>query len=253
MRYFSLTAVILLTITLFPSCDNENPLYIGDTPYADKVVSAPGATGSGYGKSSNAADGVHGAGCTGGNASDVYSLSNESSDENTYIILRWSGRRVTNGTGTDFAVFENPFDNGTCGSGTRFMDQLIVSLSIDGTEWVDFPYDYTATDETTYSNDPADWSGFAGVTPVLFNEETNPVDPFSAANAGGDHFDLDDLDDSTNPTLVTKIKNEGFIYIKLTAAGTVINSDTVENFVHDSFADGPDVDGVYGKYLEDVE
>lgn len=253
MKSFPSIIFTILLSFLICSCDTST----GDSRYADIVVSAPGASDIGFGDSTHAVDGVHGGGCTGQNATDIYSLSNNPANENISITLRWSGRRAANGEGTDFAVFENPFDSGTCGSGTRFMDQLIVSLSIDGIEWIDFPHEYSfiddpsngpAINEKTYSKNPVDWTGFAGVTPVLFNEKTNPVDPFSADEAGGDHFDLDDIPDTA---LGTQIKNKGFVYIKLTAAATVINSDTAENFVHDSYADGPDVDGVYAKYLEE--
>jgi len=246
----SIIFTILISVFIF-SCDTGT----GDSRYADIVVSAPGASGIGFGDSTHAVDGVHGAGCTRQNSADIYSLSNNPDNENISITLRWSGRRATNGEGTDFAVFENPFDSGTCGSGTRFMDQLIVSLSIDGIEWENFLHEYSflddpsngpSVDEKIYSDNPVDWTGFAGITPVLFNEKSNPVDPFSIDEAGGDHFDLDDLPDST---LGAQIKAEGFVYIKLTAAATVINSDTGEYFVRAPFADGPDIDGVYGRYL----
>ncbi len=241
------TLSILLSGLLLTACESNDDA--GTSIYADIVVSAPGATGSGYGDSSSAVDGAHGRGCTAQNALDVYSLSNDPAETNTSIILRWSGRRVLNGIGTDFTVFENPFDNSTCNSGTRFMDQLIISVSIDGNEWVNFPHDYTAADETVYSDNPAHWIGFGGVTPVLYHEEDNPVDPFDPAAAGGDHFDLDDLPATT---LGEQIKSGGFVYIKLTPAALLENPDTPGvNFVHDDFADGPDIDGVYGKYIAD--
>ncbi len=244
-KYFAPWAILLLLMQ-FISCQDDAGL---DPRCADTVIEAPGAAGTGFGDTDHAVDGVHGAGCTSQNAVDLYSLSNDPADENTFIILRWSGRRLENGPGTDFVVFENPFDYDTCGNDRRFMDQLVVSVSIDGTEWIDFPHDYTAPDESVYSEYHSYWHGFAGVTPVLFNEKSNPVDPFDPAAAGGDHFDLDDLVDTGAPETVEKIKTEGCRFIKLTAAGAVKNNDTDNYFPQDTGANGPDIDGVYGRYL----
>ena len=165
------------------------------------------------------------------------------------ITLFSDGKTGASPTGpeADLAVFENPFDYSSCGSGDRFMDHVVVSVSTDRTTWVDFPHDYTGTDETVYSTDPDDWQGFAGVTPVLYHEENNPVDPFDQAAAGGDHFDLDDLPDTDEGA---DIKENGFIYIKLTSAPSLENPDTAGyNFVKELISDGADIDGVYGRYF----
>jgi len=213
---------------------------------ADEVIEAPGQTGSGVGDPGNAVDGVHGGGQAAGNMDDVYSLGYEDGADN-YLILGWSGRRVVDGPGVDFSVFENGF---LIGDGPEcFMDQVVIHLSGDGTTWVPFPHDYTHEDETAYSTLPADWPGFAGVSPVLFNEETNPVDPFDHGLAGGDQFDLADLPDG-DPAAAA-IEAGGFLYVKLVTAPSLTNPDTGEAYPRDAISNGADIDGVIARYLEE--
>jgi len=215
---------------------------------ADTVVEAPGATGEGLKDAFHAIDGVHGAGATSGNSDDVFSLGYGAGVDDR-VILAWSGRRVTNGAGADFAVFENAFQIG--GGPEVFMDPAVVYVSRDGVTWVVFPHDYVAADEAEYSALPGDWLGFAGVSPVLLNDETNPVDPFDAAAAGGDHFDLDALPDDAGEA--TAIKAEGFLYLMIVAAPAEENPDTSAPYAQDAISDGADIDGVYGRYLVEEE
>jgi hypothetical protein len=210
---------------------------------ADVVTEAPGDTGSGLGDARHAIDGVHGAGSAQGNTDDVFSLGYGAGADD-HVVLSWSGRNVTNGPGADFAVFENAFLVG--GGPEAFMDPAVVYVSRDGALWVPFPHDYLAADETAYSALPSDWSGFAGVTPVLLNDDTNPVDPLDAATAGGDRFDLDALSDIGEEGA---IKADGFRYLKLVSAAVETNSDTGAPFVHDDISNGPDIDGAYARYL----
>lgn len=210
---------------------------------ADELVEAPGHTGVGFGDSNSAVNGVRGCGDTCGSM-DVFSLGYEA-DVDDYVVLRWSGRRVLNGPGADFVVFENGFLRGA--GPDRFMDHLVVYVSRDGETWVPFPHYYLAEDETTFSWDPTLWPGFAGVNPVLLNEESNPVDPFDQTLAGGDGFDLDDLPDDGGEG--TAIRQEGFVYLKLAAAHTHTNPDTDAPYPKDPISNGPDIDGVYGRWL----
>ncbi len=211
--------------------------------FADTVVEAPGATGEGFGVADNAVNGVRGGGI-GKGSFDVFSLGHD--DDDSWIVLRWSGRRVTDGPGADFAVFENPF---LVGSGPKhFMDPLVVEVSRDGTTWISMPHDYATVHEQAWSGYPDDWDGFAGVHPVLLHEENNPVDPFDTAAAGGDVFDLADLDDS-DPEAAA-IRAEGFVYLRLVSAATRINPDSGELFPKDPASDGPDIDGVYARHLK---
>ena len=176
------------------------------------------------------------------------------------MTLEWAGQKVTNGTGIDFVVFENPFYYGG-NSSSVFMEAIIVEVSQDNTNWCGFGPDYTNGDETTYSTDPSTWSNFAGKTPVLYNRDTNALsatDIFDSAQAGGDGYDLANLSDSNafgtgcNTTLRNDIRDtNGFTYIRLTAATDRTNADTGAAFVQDSgaFGGGPDIDGVAARHL----
>ncbi|MCP4600047.1 MAG: LIC_13355 family lipoprotein [Proteobacteria bacterium] len=210
--------------------------------YADTVVEAPGNTGEGFGDANNAVNGVRGKGL-GASSQDVFSMGYEEGIDN-YIILEWSGQRVTNGPGTDLVVFENPFEYG---SGGIFMDHIIVYFSRDGSTWVPFPHNYIYPEETEYSSDPKFWIGFAGVGPVLYHEEENPADPFDPEAAGGDHFDLDELPKDGGEA--EAIRNEGFAFLKLVTAPSQINPDTDVLYVKDPISNGADIDGVYARYF----
>ena len=238
-----LTAVVLAAS--LAGCDREEIAADAVPELADVVVDAPGHTGEGLGDSGHAIDGVHGAGAAAGNTDDVFSLG-YSPGEDDHVVLSWGGRRVTNGPGADLVVFENAFLVG--GGPEAFMDPAIVYLSRDGEEWVAFPHDYAAVDEGTYSALPGDWSGFAGIAPVLLNDDTNPADPFDAAAAGGDQFDLALLPDEGE---AAAIKAEGFRFLKIVAAPAESNPDTGEPYASDAISNGPDIDGVYGRYLEE--
>lgn len=208
---------------------------------ADTVVAAPGATGTGFFDSHKAINGVRGGGANSGSL-DVFSLGYTAS--NSYITLRWSSGRLRNGAGNDFAVFENPF----LAQGGTFMDLIVVSVSVDGVDFRELPHHYASPTPTVYSNNAALWQGFAGKTPVLLNADTNPVDPFDATAAGGDEFDLDAVP-GTDATAVD-LRSNGARYIKLVSASSQINPDTGAVYVHDSLANGPDIDGVWGRYVE---
>ncbi len=214
-----------------------------DVSVADELVDAPGDTGAGFGDAENAVNGVRGCGDTCGSF-DVFSLGYEE-DVDNYVVLRWSGRRVLNGPGADFVVFENGFLRGA--GPDQFMDHLIVYVSRDGLTWVAFPHDYVAEDETRFSWDTAHWPGFAGVRSVLLNDDTNPVDPFDTTLAGGDAFDLDSLPDDGGEG--SAIKREGFVYLKLVSAASQLNPDTGVVYPKDPISNSPDIDGVYGRWL----
>jgi hypothetical protein len=208
---------------------------------ADVVVEAPGATGSGFGDSMRAVNGVRGAG-TGNGSLDVFSLGYDVG-KNDFITLAWSSGRLQNGAGADLAVFENPFRTGN----GVYMDLVIVEVSIDGVEFRALAHAYTAPDPSIYSNDPQLWSGFAGRTPVLLHAETNPVDPFDAIAAGGDLFDLDSVigDDA----LAQTIRADGVRYVRLIAAPARTDPRTGAAYVREPTSNGADIDGMYGRYV----
>ncbi|HCP45439.1 MAG TPA: hypothetical protein DIU15_05325 [Deltaproteobacteria bacterium] len=209
---------------------------------ASELVEAPGDTGVGFFKATNATNGVFGGGLAAG-SQDTFSLG-YIEGVNNYVVIGWGDFWAVNGPGVDFVVFENAFE---VSPGVRFMDHAVIYLSLDGETWVPFPHDYTAPDETVYSMDPDHWQGFAGVEPVLLNELNNPVDPFDSLHAGGDAFDLDLLPDDGGPA--QQVRELGFSYLKLVTAPTVINPDTDDFFVRDPVSNGADIDGVYARYL----
>lgn len=217
------------------------PVITPNVRLADTVVAAPGATGTGFGDPNKAVDGVRGAGTTTGSL-DVYSLG-LTAGVNDSITLAWSNGRLQNGPGPDLVVFENPFVFGT----GVFMELIVVEVSIDGQAFRPIAHDYAAPDPTVYSRDPSLWHGFAGKTPVLFNVDTNPVDPFDATAAGGDQLDLDDVvgDDD----VAKAIRANGASFVRLVSASTQIDPHTGAVYLHDQFAAGPDIDGMYGRYV----
>lgn len=222
---------------------------------ADTVTSAPNHTGSGFQDKTKSINGVRGAGLSSGSG-DVFSLT--ATGTNASMVLEWSGKRVLNGSGIDFIVFENAFQYNSNPS-TVFMEAIIVEVSQDNVSYCGFSPDYTFSPETTYSTNPTHWKRFAGITPVIYNIETNIFsgnDLYDTTKTGGDGFDLDNLSATNdynigcNTTLRDKIKSEGFVYLRLTAATARTNADTGANFLQDTgaFSGGPDIDGVIARY-----
>ena len=206
---------------------------------ADEVVDAPGSTGIALGDPTRATNGVRGEG-DGGGSVDVYSLDLTARDS---LTLRWSGRVVVDGPGVDLVVFENAFVKNTPGAG--FLEPAIVEVSTDGVEWVAFPHDYLAPDETAYSNLLADWMGFAGLSPARLHEEDNPVDPLDPVAAGGDGFDLADLPGPAGDA----VRADGARFLRLRNALTATNPDSGVPYPGDATAAGADIDGVYAAVL----
>lgn len=208
------------------------------TSAADTVTSAPASTGFGYEDSYCAINGVRGLGSTDGSV-DVFSLA--TSGAGASIVLEWSGRKVTDGTGADFIVYENAF-NIIGGGGTRFMEPIVVEVSRDNVSYCGWNPAYSGGG--TYSNNPANWTRFAGVTPVTYNQDTNPLTAGTLiASGGGDAFDLNDGNfgasgSGCDITLRNNIRTNGFLYVRLTAA-------TARGFPGDTAGtNGPDIDGV---------
>ncbi len=90
------------------------------------------------------------------------------------IVLEFIDNYINDGEGADFTVFENAFIS--LWTGLVSIEAGIVSVSMDGVTFVEFPYD-TAT-----------FAGLAGVTPT--KDTQHPTDP---AVSGGDQFDLADV------------------------------------------------------------
>lgn len=229
---------------------------------ADTVVSAPGNTASGFYDANKAVNGIRGTGTASGSL-DVFSLDNSGSSAS--IVLSWAGKKIKNGTGTDFIVYENAFYQ-SGNSNQRFMDLMFVEVSVDGVSYCGFAPDYTASPETNYSNNPAYWQRFAGKNPVLYNVDSNNLTATQLfqdndANGepdlgGGDPYDLDNLsaDNSFSIGCSTTLRNDiianGFRYLRLIPAARRINPDTGAAFVTDSASFGPDIDGAVARYVE---
>ncbi len=210
---------------------------------ADYVSSAPADKKTGNEDARCATNGVRGLGDTQGSI-DVFILDRTGSGAS--IVLEWSGRKVTDGTGVDFIVYENAF-NILGGGGTRFMEPIVVEVSRDNTNYCGWSPAYSGGG--SYSNNPANWTRFAGVTPVTYNQDTNPLTAGTlVGSGGGDAFDLSDANfdgvsgTGCDTTKRDAIRTSGFLYLKLTAA-------TARGFPGDSAGtNGPDVDGVIARY-----
>ncbi|MCB9686890.1 MAG: hypothetical protein H6735_17760 [Alphaproteobacteria bacterium] len=191
------------------------------------VVSAPGATGEGYRDVALATNGVRGGGRWAG-GTDVFTLGDDE-------LVLGVGEPLFDGEGDDLVVFENPFD--VRGGEARFMDPAVVEVSADCERFVAFPHAYLAADPAIYEPDPSLWAGFAGVAPVLLDEDTGELSPFDE-DAGGDRFDLADVDDDA-------IRTEGVRCVRITAATSWEDPSTGLPYPVDPISDGPDVDGIY--------
>jgi hypothetical protein len=233
---------------------------------ADTVTEAPGHTGSGNYNSAGIIDGVRGAGSGAGATTGLFSLDN-AAGTSTHVVVRWSGKKVKNGVGADFAVYENAFNIGG-NPATRFMDLAFVEVSNDNVNYCGFAPDYTNAPETAYSNNPANWLRFAGRTPVIYNIDV-PVTNFTAAQlfqdndanyegdlGGGDLFDLDLLSDNNDystgctTALRDELKTNGFTYLKLIPAKRRNNPVTGVSFLSEAVSNGPDFDGIVARYAE---
>ena len=219
-----LSSVITNSSTSSSTCPLNAPP--SGVALADTVISAPGHTGSGFKNSSLAINGVCGGGLTTGSL-DVYEMSATGSDAT--MVLEWATVRITNGSGTDFIVFENAFYVNS-NPNQRFMEPVIVEVYDDTSgRWCGFNgVDYNpGGGETVYSNNPAHWVNFAGVTPVQYNQTSNALSAaaiFDPNQGGGDGFDLSNLSGSAqfsndcNNTARTNIQTNGFYRLRLRAA-----------------------------------
>lgn len=234
------------------------------TALADTVTSAAGDTSNGFGNARCATNGIRGEGNDQG-STDVFSLA--STGSTAVMVLSFSGGKITNGAGTDFVVFENPFNyNGS--SSTRFMEPIVVEVSYDGSSWCGFNPSYASG---TYSTNPANWVRFGGVAPVLYNQDTNPMSSATLfASGGGDAFDLSNLaaGTTTGANCLTVATNsgctagtvsalqgsstgQGVRYVRLISATACTNPNAGSAaFPQDSgaFGGGPDIDGIIARY-----
>jgi hypothetical protein len=142
--------------------------------YASKVVSYTKGPKGGYNEAKLPGVVVGpptGGGCCAGSL-DVFSLG-----DGGEIVVGFDVA-IVDGEGTDFVVFENPFE--PSGDPTSVLaEPAEVSVSEDGVTWTAFPCTATAYP----------YGSCAGWHPVYATAEA-PIDPRDPARAGGDAFDL---------------------------------------------------------------
>ncbi|MGJ4787321.1 LIC_13355 family lipoprotein [Leptospira koniambonensis] len=237
------------------ACDQRTPESGRGIFVADEIISAPTSNGIGFKDSDCSVDGIRGEGNFNGSL-DVYSL--EASGIGSSIILRWSGVKVLPASGIDFIVYENPFfvgvQNNSNSFDNVFMEPLIVEVGNDLTNWCGWDPTYTNSDPNTFVGNPIYWNRFAGITPFVYNQDSNPMtvsEVFDTdivnGGGGGDGFDLADPNfgnsgSGCNGTLKNEIQTNGFTYIKISAAKTILTSLPI-----DAAHANPDIDGVIAK------
>lgn len=147
-------------------------------PYATRVVSFTPGPGANYGQD-ELPDIVLGPPLGGGDlrgSTDVVSLG-----AGGEIVLAFDDVAITDGPGTDFVVFENPFM--VPGATVRYWEELgEVSVSDDGVRWVTF----TCAHATRPHTGCAGWN-------VVYASPANAYCPNDPESAGGDGFDLADV------------------------------------------------------------
>jgi len=123
-------------------------------------------------------DGPLGGGCCMGSL-DVTSLG-----EGGFVIVEFEGNVIADGDGPDFIVFENPFVPQGADESAVFAEVGSVSVSQDGVTWYDYP---CTADEYPFG-------ACAGWHAVLANVDDNEISPLDPKTAGGDAFDLAELE-----------------------------------------------------------
>ncbi len=134
------------------------------------------------------------------------------------IVIGFEDHLIVDGPGADFTIFENAFVNPI--NQKIFAEPAVVSVSIDGEEFIEFPYD------------EASLEGCAGTKPTNGN-----ADPFDPGQSGGNSFDLAEIG-------LQKIK---WIKIRDITRAVLENPD---HEYYDPTLTGFDLDAVAGIHLE---
>jgi hypothetical protein len=240
---------------LLDICNTGNRLYssVPNMGFATGIYSESGVDlPSGWEKAVN---GVQGGGEFAGSV-DVFSLDKLPHQE---IVLHFGERRLCNGPGADFAVFENPFSYQNTPAKT-FVEPLLVSVSDKVTgPFFTFPHSYLGPKSAFHDRDPLLWKGFAGVHPVFLRRPLgDSQEHLDWDSIGGDSFDLQDLVPIAGQEEAWKrVLQSGVAAIKLTSVWSELacwQRDAAgacsEPFPKDKYFRGHgDVDGVLGRYL----
>lgn len=111
------------------------------------------------------------------------------------VILDVGNCHIVDKAGVDFIIFENTFWVGG-NPEAPFKELGIVSVSLDGENFVAFPCQAAQ----------APYTGCAGWHPVYSNTD-NDISPFDVDEAGGDSFDLADI--NVSETKYVRIQETG--------------------------------------------
>jgi autotransporter-associated beta strand protein len=217
---------------------------LGAQFYASQVIDTVVGAGQpiAFSDPTQALGGPTGAGSNEGSV-DVYKLGSGGS-----ITLGFSGGAINDGPGPDFIVYANPFYVSN-NPGTDFAELSFVEVSSDNIHYVRFPdSSSTTTDPGPFGSiNPNNISGFAGVTPVYANTSpSNGINPFNAATAGGDAFDLSTL--AALPAAQTLV-HQGYLnlddiqYVRIVDVIDGVSVDSNGNTIYCP-GSGADVDAV---------
>jgi len=176
-----------------------------------------------------------------GNTTDIYKLGEAGS-----VTLGFNQKWIEDGAGADFIVFENAFVVGG-NPNSVFGELFFVEVSTDGTNFARFDSLSLNTPVGSFGTmNPNLVSGLGGTGPVLANVNTNLIDPFNAATAGGNAFDLASL--SGHALVQSGAVNLNQIrYLRLVdIVGDGTTLDTSGNPIYDptGFSQSADIDAV---------
>ena len=139
------------------------------------------------------------------------------------IIVGNSDNLIIDGEGADFTIFENVFKNPI--NGRLFKEPAIVSISKDGVNYTEFPYDFESLD------------GCAGTHPTYGN-----ADYCDSEVSGGDSFDLSEIGmDSIRYIKIKDITdqvkaNENHKYFDFSLSGFDLDAVVIHNYTADPLA-----------------
>ncbi len=173
--------VWVVLVALFGCGDEDGAEAPTDDRFAQEVVEFQPGSGAGYGEQDfpEVVLGPPGGGSATAGSLDVLSLGHEGE-----IILGFGDRRIVEGPGVDFVVFENPFWPASEPDDV-YAELGEVSVSEDGETWHRFECDYEP-------EAPPPYEGCAGWTPT-FDYDWTKEGPLNPEATGGDGFDLSEV------------------------------------------------------------
>ena len=154
---------------------------------------------------------------------------------------------LLDGPGADLLVCENPFY--VTGTLQSFVEAAFVEVSTDAVHFARLPTSYTGPDAPLpffTGIHPARYRGFAGVMPVSASPPL--VDPLDLPAAGGDAFDLAELQD--DPLVQSELLDLADVrYVRLVDVEAGAAGDTAGHVVYDAGignGSSADIDAVVG-------